>query len=350
MIKLYVKKALVLLLTVVLCSAIPVRAETQNPEIRVISTVCEAGKIVGVKLWLSGNTGITSLRIGIEYDDTAMSLQSVCDGGILGNSYHSDNISSPYTLYWANDTEEENFTGDGVIAEMLFKLDDTVSEGQSFSVNPVWISDEYDALDKDLKSVNIDVFSGLVTVESTVEGLNAPFSYVVSDGMISVGGISNDTVSVVVDPVYSANGNEYTVREISDYAFAGKSTLESILLPDTITSIGQGAFLGCGALKTIDIPDGVSHIGAAAFDGTAAEIYCYPYSAAHNTIEKTDSNYIIYGDLVTDMSINATDLAKMKSLLLTDNNVYIKIADIKRDESFDILDFIRLKKVCAQTV
>ncbi len=58
-------------------------------------------------------------------------------------------------------------------------------------------------------------------------------------------------------------------REITlmgDYAFMECSNLESIIIPESVTSIGYLAFAGCG-LTTVQIPDAVTSIGKQAFEG-----------------------------------------------------------------------------------
>ena len=50
-------------------------------------------------------------------------------------------------------------------------------------------------------------------------------------------------------------------------AFSGCSSLESIDLPDSVTTIGIAAFRGCSSLESIVIPDSVTTIGNEAFDG-----------------------------------------------------------------------------------
>lgn len=72
------------------------------------------------------------------------------------------------------------------------------------------------------------------------------------------------------DGVYYGNEND----EIPNYAFNGKKTLTSLVLPDKLKKIGgeqgggRGAFNGCENLAgSLIIPEGVVEIGPAAFNG-----------------------------------------------------------------------------------
>ena len=61
----------------------------------------------------------------------------------------------------------------------------------------------------------------------------------------------------------------YNIRQgtlvIGDGAFEGCSYLQSITIPDSVTSIGDMAFNGCDSLQYITIPDSVTSIGVSAF-------------------------------------------------------------------------------------
>ena len=55
------------------------------------------------------------------------------------------------------------------------------------------------------------------------------------------------------------------VTSIEDYAFVHNDRLKEITLPQSLTSIGKYAFLWCAALESIALPDGVTSVGNNAF-------------------------------------------------------------------------------------
>ena len=61
-----------------------------------------------------------------------------------------------------------------------------------------------------------------------------------------------------------------SVTSIGDRAFEGCSYLQSITIPDSVTSIGDDAFSWCSSLQSITIPDSVTSIGDSAFEGCSS--------------------------------------------------------------------------------
>lgn len=55
------------------------------------------------------------------------------------------------------------------------------------------------------------------------------------------------------------------MTKIEHSAFAWKSSLTSVIIPDTVRSIGPDAFLSCRGLTALTIPDSVTGIGHYAF-------------------------------------------------------------------------------------
>ena len=55
------------------------------------------------------------------------------------------------------------------------------------------------------------------------------------------------------------------VTSIGELAFAGCSSLSSVVIPEGVTGIGVNAFAGCSSLSSVVIPESVTSIGASAF-------------------------------------------------------------------------------------
>ncbi len=81
-----------------------------------------------------------------------------------------------------------------------------------------------------------------------------------SDGTVTIVDYSGNNLNVAIPSVLDGK----IVTAIGEDAFAYCSA-ESIIIPDSVTSIGAGAFHDTSALTSITIPDGVTKIGGAAF-------------------------------------------------------------------------------------
>ncbi len=91
-------------------------------------------------------------------------------------------------------------------------------------------------------------------------------------GTVQVGNGSSaavdlSTTKVTVPEKVSYNGVEYDVVTIGRMGFSSRNALESVEMPDGVTSIGENAFHNCEKLIRADIPSGVTSIGKYAFAG-----------------------------------------------------------------------------------
>ena len=71
--------------------------------------------------------------------------------------------------------------------------------------------------------------------------------------------------NIVISSTVMNEGVSYSVIKIGDYAFAGCSSLSSVVLPDGLQSIGTGGFSGCTSLVSISVPSTVKELGTRSF-------------------------------------------------------------------------------------
>ena len=145
-------------------------AETNLPVIYASAAQGKAGDIVEVNIGIRNNPGISSMRLFVFYDDTALRLVGrAMDKGVLGAQFHSDKLTSPYTLLWENGTVNENYTVNGNLAALEFEI---LSEAGS-DINLKYDFAQYDILNVKLESVHFDVENGRVHAGTpTPENIN----------------------------------------------------------------------------------------------------------------------------------------------------------------------------------
>ena len=78
-----------------------------------------------------------------------------------------------------------------------------------------------------------------------------------------VGGIKEDSTAteIVIPATYQGK----PVKAIRMWAFSYRENIESVMIPDGVTTIGESAFNGCKNLKSVVIPDSVTDVGRFAF-------------------------------------------------------------------------------------
>ena len=133
----------------------------------VVDTVTSAvGKTVEVTIALKNNPGIASMKLKVDYDETALALQSVqYNSTVGGQSQQPQTMASPVTLNWYNGSANSN--GDYIYATLVFLVKNTASAGDSD------ITVTYDSEDVyNLDNTNIDfaVQNGQITIVDHIAG------------------------------------------------------------------------------------------------------------------------------------------------------------------------------------
>ena len=113
-----------------------------------------------------------------------------------------------------------------------------------------------------------------------------------------------------------------SVKSIGNYAFDGCSSLTSINIPDSVTSIGYNAFRDCSSLKSVTIGNSVTSIGSSAFSDCSSltsvnlgnSVMTIGYNAFYNCDSLTS---IDIPDSVTSIGSSAfSDCSSLKSVTI----------------------------------
>ena len=73
--------------------------------------------------------------------------------------------------------------------------------------------------------------------------------------------------SAVIPEAVTYNGTEYPVTSVDSMAFITCSTIESLVLPNSVTELKYAAFMACDKLQSVTFGTGLKTIGTGAFSG-----------------------------------------------------------------------------------
>lgn len=113
-------------------------------------------------------------------------------------------------------------------------------------------------------SVNVIVFDPLKNGEKFTLG---DYIYtVISKNEVSIAASSQEIAGDITIPSQAQYGNTiYEVTSISEAGFYACNKVESVSLPNSLSTIGVSAFIGCSNLSSVDIPNTVIKIDDSAF-------------------------------------------------------------------------------------
>ncbi len=137
--------------------------------VTVESKSSRAGGTVQVPVTISNNPGVVSMSFTITYDESVLTLIEVKDTELISGALHSDNLSSPYQLTWANDTVREDIIENGTVAVLVFKIADNTADGD-YSVSVSYDYENYDIINYNGSSVYFNTVEGVVSIRDFLYG------------------------------------------------------------------------------------------------------------------------------------------------------------------------------------
>ena len=134
-----------------------------DPTIEVSSVSVEAGDSFDVEIVLKDNPGITSMKLNVEFDNDALTLNKASFGEkFADNGLTSKSLQSPVTLNWVKPSKkgDPNVTGDDVFATLSFTALKVADAKENITVS----YKEADVYNTDENNVAFKVTGGEITV------------------------------------------------------------------------------------------------------------------------------------------------------------------------------------------
>ncbi len=199
------KKFVLFLISAAVCISLPISSGItgidSEPSLVIGTVSADAGDRVSVDVNISGNPGISAMILGIEYDASRLSLESVEKNSELSGMFE-------YTkkVVWVN---SGNTTYDGTIFTMNFRILDSAKSGDA---EITLLYEEGDICNYDEQLVDFDIISGGVTVVNGGTG----------------------TVGNVITESDSNKSNSGTTVETKENTENTERSLQKILVPTVI--------------------------------------------------------------------------------------------------------------------
>lgn len=90
-----------------------------------------------------------------------------------------------------------------------------------------------------------------------------------------------DVTSIIVPSSVNYEGKDYAVTAIGEVAFYGCKSLKQVIFPEGLKTIGTSAFLACFYLESVNIPNTVTSIEDGAFATTGIREIVIPNSVVN---------------------------------------------------------------------
>ncbi|QIB68551.1 leucine-rich repeat protein [Aminipila butyrica] len=103
--------------------------------------------------------------------------------------------------------------------------------------------------------------SGLLSAVCHVSVKSSSSDYVVNEKGEITAYLGNDWTNLIIP----SQVDGAPVTGIADGVFSGKTSIQTVQLPDSLKTIGKEAFYGCSALKSVTFGSGVVSLGSGAF-------------------------------------------------------------------------------------
>ena len=140
------------------------------PQLLLSGGTAHQGETVQVTVTLQDNPGLVATLLSLDYDDDALELLSVTDGGLLGegNMVSGGDLSAvPYNVLWMDALAQQNYVSNGILLTYTFRVRDDAPTGAT-ALTLTYDTDS--TCDMALRNVPFEVQNGSWNILSHLPG------------------------------------------------------------------------------------------------------------------------------------------------------------------------------------
>lgn len=287
------------------------------------SKTVSQGETFDVDININANSGITMLRLYVEYDSSVLALIDVKDKGILGDCTVSDDKNSPFCMVWLDGVN--NYYNTGTIATLTFTATEELSQDIVKTAVKITTKSKNDILNDELESVTPQFFDGNITILSSAIVLGKTTKTLDTDGYSGIWiAEQSGTFMLTMDNNACVDGWAYTMT-CNDYTYS--------------FSTGNG-----------ESNKNICYMNVA--KGEKLRLSVSVPSQTESSVTFVTAFGTIKGDADCDGLLSTGDLVLLRKLLLgcLAGSEKPTVCNANGDEDVNVIDLVRLKKNLANMV
>ncbi|MCD7778038.1 MAG: leucine-rich repeat domain-containing protein, partial [Clostridiales bacterium] len=254
-------------------------------------------RIIGLGLTLVMT--LTSVTVGFAEETADISeLTETIDAedSVMNDTSETVEIEQPIDTEEAVETEETTETDSSENNEAEAETEE-VTEAELETAETAESETELNNADELAEDVvleedkNVDLDTSSFT--------SGDYTYTVSDSStVIISQYNGSSSSVTLPTSVTYDGITYKIREVGSNAFDGNTSLQTLVIPNGITSLGNAAFKNCTSLSSITINGDLVDCNSNSINGTSYR-HCSSYSVFYNAGANTQSLTVTFGSGVT---------------------------------------------------
>lgn len=210
------------------------------------------GDSVEMNIEISGNTGLTSLKFELSFDDAVLALTNVEFNAAYGSLVSAvEPYTNPQTISFISPFTA--VSANGVFATLTFDISEDAVPSSNAAVTLNVIPD--DIIDGGDNVVPITLNNAFVMIDG--EAVITPsddFIFTVNDdGTAIIDSYKGSDAKIVIADEYEIEGKQYRVTEIAESAFEGNKFITSVIIPESVKAIDDYAFYDCNNIREVTV-------------------------------------------------------------------------------------------------